>query len=270
MLMLQMLSNIINWILALFKKKPTPAPTVTSTGAPTVAFINATTVLSDAQISPVVQALQVAISRDFAPIWGKPATLVQVAKGKTPPAGSWWMVLMDTSDVAGALGYHDITTQDLPLGKIFVKTTMDDGAAWSVCAAHELEEALVDPFINGAEQNADGIFYAREVNDAVEDDSLAYEINGVKISDFVTPKWFDPSALPGEQMDFCRHLSKPFELAPGGYIGVLDPNNPTGGWGIITADKSSKTLLSSRAPVGSRRDKRRTPRSQWVRSTVKF
>ena len=32
------------------------------------------------------------------------------------------MLVLDTSDQAGALGYHDVTPQGLPLGKVFAKT----------------------------------------------------------------------------------------------------------------------------------------------------
>jgi hypothetical protein len=42
-----------------------------------------------------------------------------VAEGSQPASGSWWLVMLDDSDQAGALGYHDLTSDGLPLGNIF-------------------------------------------------------------------------------------------------------------------------------------------------------
>lgn len=231
---------------------------------PTIAIINATTVLTDDQITPVGQALQVAVSRDFGPIWGVTATLVQVAKGTEPPPDAWQMVLMDNSDEQGALGYHyDLTPSDLPIGKVFVKTTMDAGDTWETCLGHELYEALIDPYINDVIQ-VDNLLYAKEVADAVE--AQSYEINGVPMTNFVTPWWFQPEAPAGAQFDFLGNLTEALQLAAGGYIGVLDLNNPGQGWGILTADKNPATIISSRPKAGSRRDRRRTPRHLWIRA----
>ncbi len=260
------MSNIWNWFLGLFrKKKPVPPINVGVSGAgPVIAIINATTVLNDSQVAPVVQALQVAISRDFGPIWNVNASLVQIPRNGHPPAGAWWMVLMDNSDMQGALGYHyDLTPEDLPIGKVFVKTCLEDGEPWETCLGHELYEALIDPYINLTAQADDGVFYAYEVADAVE--AQVYTINNVPMTNFVTPLWFQSSAPSGSKYDFLGNLKHPFELAAGGYIGVFDPNNPSSGWGIITADKSPGTLISSRPKAGSRRDRRRTPRNLWIR-----
>jgi hypothetical protein len=229
-----------------------------------VAVINATTVLKDSDIQPVVSALQIAVSRDFAPIWGVDCTLSVVGQGQRPPAGYWWMVLMDNSDQQGALGYHyDLTPSALPIGKIFVKTSMDAGDPWSTCLGHELYEALIDPYINDVVQ-VNNLLYAKEVADAVE--AQTYEINGVAMTNFCTPLWFQPDAPPGAKYDFLGKLTAPLQLAPGGYIGVLDLNNPGQGWGIVTADKEPNTIVSSRPKAGSRRDRRRTPRELWIKS----
>ncbi len=259
--------QIIRWILSLFKHKPTPpTPVVTLSGGPTIAIINASTVLTDTEIAPVVQALQVQVSRDFMPLWNENASLVQIPRGGKPAAGSWWMVLMDNSDVASALGYHDLTSEGLPIMKVFVKTCMDDGEAWTVCASHELLEALGDSNIDLAAQVGEQVFYCYENCDACEGDDLGYDINGIRVSDFVTKAWWNQNAPAGTRFDFMGHLSKPLEIAPGGYIGAWSPST---GWGQVLADKATnKTMLASRGRVGSRRERRRIPKSQWVRSTA--
>jgi hypothetical protein len=94
------------------------------------------------------------------------AELEFVPSGAQPPAGTWWLSILDDSDQANALGYHDLTTDGLPIGKVFAGTDLKVGASWSVTASHELLEMLADPNINLTVfvQNADttGRLYAYE------------------------------------------------------------------------------------------------------------
>jgi len=119
-------------------------------------IINASTVLSDTVIAAAVPALQTQINRDFYPAWGVKANLFFVPKGHKPAKGHWWMAILDNSDVAGALGYHDLTSEGLPIGKVFAGTDMQYGLSWTVTLSHELVEMLADPTINLAAQQAPG------------------------------------------------------------------------------------------------------------------
>ena len=58
---------------------------------------------------------------------------------------------------------------------------------------------------------SDSKIYALEVCDAVEADELGYQIDGVQVSDFITPAWFEPTCA--DRMDFKKHVSKELELA---------------------------------------------------------
>src|SRR3989454_11276915 len=113
-----------------------------------ISVINRSTVLSDSEVQAVVPALQTQVHRDFAPAWGIDADLTFVPQEGTPSPGSWWLVVLDNSDQAGALGYHDVTDEGMPLGKVFAKTDMIYGLQWTVTASHELLEMLGDPDIN--------------------------------------------------------------------------------------------------------------------------
>ena len=73
---------------------------------------------------------------------------------------------------------------------------------------------------------------------------------------------------PGStQFDYQSHIQKPFDLLPGGYISVFDVTAGTG-WQQITA-QGTPIKPQMRAPIGSRRERRRTPRDQWLKSTLK-
>lgn len=232
-------------------------------------IINASTVLGDAEIKAAIPALQKQITQHFLPAWGVNAHLYFVPSGGKPAKGHWWMAIMDNSDVAGALGYHDLTSEGLPIGKVFAATDKHYGLSWTVTISHELCEMLADPDVNLAAQISDTQFYAYETADPVEDDSLGYSIDGVLVSDFVHPEWFENLQHPaGTKFDHAGHCSKPLQLLPGGYMSVLNIR-ATQGWTQIFAEvKSSQEQYSKRARVGSRRERRTVPRGEWIYSTA--
>jgi hypothetical protein len=237
-----------------------------------VSVINESTVLADAEVVPVVAALQKQVTNDFRPLWGTDAELKIVAKGAQPPSGSWWLVLLDDSDQAGALGYHDLTSESLPLGKVFAASDLKAGTSWTVTASHELLEMLGDPNINLTvfvqSSNSAGVLYAYEACDACEDDSYGYEIDKVLVSDFVYPSWFEGFRSEGStQFDRMSKIEKPLQLLTGGYIGVFNVASGSG-WQQITAEKHP-TNLRSRGTVGTRRERRGTPSDLWVNSLPK-
>src|SRR5712692_10062037 len=150
-----------------------------------IAVINASTVLTDKDIENVLPALQTQVSRDFAPAWGVDADLAFVPQGSNPSPGAWWLVILDNSDQAGALGYHDVTSEGLPLGKVFAGSDIQYGYNWTVTASHELLEMLGDPEIDltvFVQKNArSGELYAYEVCDACEADQFGYQINSTLV-----------------------------------------------------------------------------------------
>lgn len=254
---------------------------------PTVAVYNdPSSGVADADAQAMAEAVAVQVTRDFEPVWHAGVDVQFVPSTSKPPATDWVVALLDNSDQAGALGYHDLTPAGLPLGKIFAGTDRQYGSSVSVTLSHEVLEMLADPWINLAAQAPSGEFYAWEVADAVEDDSLAYEIDGVKVSAFVTPHWF------GSGSDDQNHLSspsgllrRPLELAAGGYISVFDPSSGKG-WQQLQADHAPATgsIVGSRAHVsgrtltpaeaahgiprvGSRRERRFRGRDAWIAST---
>jgi len=145
------------------------------------------------------------------------------------------------------------------------------GGHWTVTASHELLEMLGDPDINLTVfvQNGEhrtGRLYAYEVCDACEDDAFGYVIDQVLVSDFVYPSWFESFRKKGStRFDYGQRIHHPFELLSGGYIGYFDV---TGGHGWQQLTKDGRAGARSRPRVGSRRERRRTPRDQWQESAV--
>jgi hypothetical protein len=203
-----------------------------------VAIVNASTVCSDEEVATITAALQHQVDHDFRPTWGIAAELTAVPKDTPPPADAWVLAILDDSDQARALGYHDLTPELLPAGKVFAKSDQEFGAAVSVTASHELLEMLGDPFVNtSALDPKTGRLCAYESSDAVEADELGYEIDGVLVSDFVLPQYFDPEhAGKGKPLSFKGNVDEPFSLAKGGYMNFLDLGDLEKGWQQVTAE----------------------------------
>src|SRR6266704_462538 len=105
---------------------------------PVIAITNQSTVLSDAQVSAVLPALQKQVSDDFKGYWDMDCTLTFLAKDQPLPDGWWQIVIVDDPDQAGALGYHELASNGLPLGKVFAKLDLEYGYKWTVTFSHEL------------------------------------------------------------------------------------------------------------------------------------
>ena len=225
-----------------------------------IAVVNESTVCTDAEVAAWVPALKTQALRDFCPAWGvtPPEDVYFTA---SPAASDWLLVILDTSDQAGALGYHDLTAAGLPLSKVFAASDKQVGDSVSVTASHEHCEMLGDPWIDSVVQGPDGVLRAFEAADACEDDQWGYEIDGVKVSDFVYPAWFGSGSSPAANgsLDFQGHIQKVGELLAGGYIGVL---NPSQGWTQVTAG-DEKAQAKAVPPVGSRRERRARGSSAW-------
>jgi hypothetical protein len=238
----------------------------------TISVINASTVCKDDEIAAYVPDLQTQVTRDFAPVWGADAQLTFVPTGSKPDSKSWHLAVLDDSDQAGALGYHDLTAQGLPLSKVFAKSDKQYDQSVSITMSHELLEMLGDPGINMTAQGPDPAspddgnavaFYMYEACDACEADEYGYEINDTVVSDFVYPAWFGGAAA--KQFDQQSKLKRPFEILDGGYIGVW---TPTKGWTQYTGQNAHGARHASRPSVGSRRERRMVGHDRWARSTV--
>lgn len=224
---------------------------------PMIAVSNASTCLSDEQVEAVLPSLQKQVSNEFKAYWDLDCTLSFLPKNASLTPGWWQVAVLDDPDQAGALGYHELTNQGAPFGKIFARLDLESGSSWTATLSHELLEMLADPWINWCAIGRDSKIYALEVCDAVEDDNLGYMIDGVLVSDFVTPAWFEPTCA--DRLDFRQHLSKALEIARGGYIATFDPSM---GWTQITA----KGLGGPRIVPGSRRQRRKLVRQAWRKS----
>jgi len=152
--------------------------------------------------------------------------------------------VLDDPDQADALGYHDKTPAGLPFIKVFVKPTTEAGVSLSSVLSHEIVEELINSEIDSLalidNNDGTGTLVPQEGCDAVQ--ANTYEVDGVQVSDFVLPSYFDTQS-PGP-WDYLGALTGPMPaLAAGGYTN-LRPITPQGleGWTQSFADGRAMEL----------------------------
>jgi len=178
------------------------------------------------ELTQVASALSKQVQRDFQPFWRVEATVDAFLSLEDVPVDTWPIVVM--RNVEGAAGFHEDKN-----GQPFA--VVEFGDDWSLTASHELLEMLADPFgrrlrarnlLDQAIQlklPARRVRYLVEVCDPSESDEFSYQINGVPVSDFYTPHFFDPVKAPGVRYSFTGAIDSPRKVLAGGYISWEDP-----------------------------------------------
>jgi hypothetical protein len=237
-----------------------------------VDVVNRTTLLSHAEIRRCVAALRVQVRRDFAPVWGRTADLHYASAPSKAHPGAWQMVLLDNRDADD--GYHQLTREGLPLGKVFVREARKCPSGWTSTASHELLELLANPDttlgVLVEDLGRGARVYPCEVCDPCQDDRFTYLIDGVAVSDFVHPAWFEPWRKPrSAQFDQAGRLRRPFEVPEACYAQYFDVHAKS--WRDDWGGKTTPHLAvygASSDRGGSRRPLRGIPRHKWLKSRV--
>jgi hypothetical protein len=162
----------------------------------------------------VTAALELQLVRDFAPTWGVSATVAPFLRLEDVPPGYWPLVLVE--DLPLRLGGLHFATG----GRPFALVKRDAG--WSRMASHELLELIADPWGNrtvtgrSPVEEQGQVEYLVEVCDPCQ--KSTYTINGVLMSDFVTPHFYDPMTTHGARYSFTGAVERPRTVVDGGYM----------------------------------------------------
>jgi hypothetical protein len=202
---------------------------------PTISVFNKASVPLGLDLDALIAAMQEYVDKHIEPHWGTPAIL---KRSLDYVPGTWAMVFLDNADQAGALAYHDLTPDGLPVSKVFVKTIQKYQESLSVSASHELVEMLVDPGIQMMAVRPDGkSFMAYETADPVE--QLSFPVAGMSMSDFVYPSYFESFRKTGP-FDHMHQVTKPFQVLHGGYAIIY---TRMGGWKQIFGSREKEAAF---------------------------
>jgi hypothetical protein len=211
-----------------------------------VALVSLTRDVSSGNLMQVAAAVQKQVARDFTPLWGIHATVGAFERLHDVPNDYHPVVLFGEPDellgqleseigdvsaarlveqfAAGRIGgihLNAFTRQPFSLVK-----ASDD---WSVTVSHEILEMLVDPYGNRLVAGRhptdpdERVRYLVEVCDPCQ--AVCYPVNGWKVSDFATPRFFDPVENPAAFYSFTGALERPLQILDGGYITWIDPRD---------------------------------------------
>lgn len=186
-----------------------------------LALVSETKKITASALSRVGAALQKQATRDLAPIWQVKATIDTFPRLEDVPIG-YWPIIVSEEDLGDAAGIHEDKE-----GQPFALVKYDYG--WGLTASHEVLEMLVDPFGNrmtagqSPKAGQGRVEFLVEVCDPSEDTPYAYRVNGILVSDFYTPDYFDPVASPNVRYSFTGAIKAPRQVLKGGYISWHDP-----------------------------------------------
>src|SRR5690348_15644683 len=127
----------------------------------TVYIRNDSTTAPQAVLADMLPTLQATLDNEFQAAWHVTARLKLVDPEAQLPADAWTVEIDDSGPWYGVLGLHD-ATDGVPYATVFAGDSVSWGVSWETVLGHELEEMLVDPYVDRAAQTARG-FYIVEV-----------------------------------------------------------------------------------------------------------
>jgi hypothetical protein len=187
-----------------------------------LALVSESSGVSSSELTQVSAALQKQATRDFGPIWGVDATVDAFHKLEDVPIGYWPVIVMDDIGQPGAAGVH-LDKDNQPYALVQYSEN------WALTASHETLEMLADPFGNrlmagdSPKPDQGRVEFLVEVCDPCEDAQYGYTVNGITLSDFYTPSFFEPVRAPGVRYSYTGAVTEPREVLSGGYLSWHDP-----------------------------------------------
>jgi hypothetical protein len=173
-------------------------------------------------LTRVTAALQIQVTRDFAPIWGVSANVTPFFSLDHVPVGYMALVLAARPPIK-THGVH-YAAGGRPFALVKYENLKHPGN-WSVTASHELLEMLSDPWgtrvmpgraLTAKDDSTEQVEYLLEVCDPCQ--TSTYLIDGVLVSDFVTPDFYSPKETVGLRYSFTGDVKKPRTVLKDGYI----------------------------------------------------
>jgi hypothetical protein len=222
---------------------------------------------ADEHVQTVVRAINRQIREDFRPYWGQEAILRlgRRAAGQADPRhpvelrGDAILYLLDDVNDPGVddiLGSHAENVDGVPFGFVYTAISDQLGEPWSVTLSHEALELIGDANVNKLAAGPDPrdrrhtVLHWFEMCDAVQAES--YQIDGVAVSNFVTPPYFTIGEQAAGRNDFLSRphrgrTLKSFGVNPGGYTGFLDPATNT--MEMFPADAQARRRLAVKSEI---------------------
>src|SRR5262245_58105623 len=191
-----------------------------------IALVSSTRSVGLAEVAHTAAALQKQVSRDVSPLWKRHACVSAFARLREVPVDYWPIVIADELPEPGSAGMH-LDRHANPY------CLVEYGPTWSLAASHYCLEMLIDPSgnlqITGPSPLPDqrDVSFLVEACGPCEDAQFGYSIDGVLVSDFCTPQFFD-TAGTGRRCSFGGAIERPLTTLKNGHLSWFDP--PSRAW----------------------------------------
>jgi hypothetical protein len=187
---------------------------------PTIALLSQSSVVTQSDLADYVGPYQALVNDWIAKHYPTMSAAIVAPKSGRAPAGAWIMHFLDGLNHPGAAGYHS-DSHHKPVA--YVDAAQDP----LFTGSHELVEMLGDPGGNNLytapspDPNDAGkqVEILDELADPCEDNSFALSVDGVALSDFITPSFGNGTSGP---YDAAEKLASPREIGVNGYISWID------------------------------------------------
>ena len=163
----------------------------------------------------VASAMQRQVTEHLEPVWGASAIVSAFPSLDEVPSGYATVAITEQNLPQGSGGFH------YPDGGAGALINYDPDK-WTMRVSHEVLEMVVDPlgvrYVFGpslADDEQGLVEYLVEVCDPVEEND--YFIDGVRVSDFVYPAFYDARSVK-QRYSFAYAANLPFHPVKGGYI----------------------------------------------------
>lgn len=240
-----------------------------------VAIVSLTREIPTRTVLQAAAALQKQVTRDFTPFWGLRATVNAFEDLSSVPSDYRLVILFaDPEELRERLESSIGAQQAAQLIDQFERERLEGlhlqtltrepfalveaSDIWSVTLSHEVLEMIADPFGNRLVAAAhpldtgQRVKYVLEVCDPCQ--MMWYPVNGVPVSDFYVPRYFDPVEVARSRYSYTGALERPLQILDGGFLSWIDPTDSAlyqldGGSreAVLVADL--RTLAGSTAPL---------------------
>jgi hypothetical protein len=193
-----------------------------------LALVSQVGALKAGDLNRVAAALQKQIQVGLKPTWNVDATIESFDKLENVPAGYWPIIVKGETDLPAGAGAFHTQKDGHPLAVVGYDADVD---LWTLAASQEMLEMLVDPAGNRLKlcrspNPADGdkvVNVLVEISQPVEGIEHSYRIDGVVVSDFVTPSFYDATVKSGIKYSYTGAAVDPLKILKAGYISWIDP-----------------------------------------------
>jgi hypothetical protein len=221
-----------------------------------IGLVDTTGTVDSQTMAAVAAAINIQVTRDLPQYWPVNATVSYLTDPKKIPQGVWPVQIVNNLPPDEG-GFH-MTRHHQPYAKVIATPGSEE---WAVDASHETIEMLIDPngnrlqtstsieIVHGKIQDGTGRFeYLVEACDPCEADPYTYTIDGISVSDFITPHFYDPQVTADARYSFNGSIKHPRQILPGGYISWVDPSTNEMQQ-ILWVDPSKPPVLNNLGPA---------------------